>query len=101
MTQPSSNVTKQLIDNADHADYRRMTERLDTLWAAVPSQREIQQTQQEMQQLLLRIEQYEAEQVEAEQVEAAQRDGAIQAAGAERKSTEPAQRITVATNPST
>lgn len=96
MNRYSSTARAQRIDDADegdadHADYRRMIERFDYLWAAVPSQRGEHETQQEMQQLLLHI----------EQCEAAQRDGAIQAAGAERKSTELPHRITVAQNPST
>jgi hypothetical protein len=102
MNRHSSTAKAQRIDaadedDADHADYRRMIERFDYLWAAAPSQR----GQQEMQQLLPRIEQYETEQHEAEQYEAAHRDGAIQIAGAERKSAELPRRITVAANPST
>lgn len=97
MNRHSSTARAQCIDaadegDADHADYRRMIERFDYLWAAMPSQR----GQQEMQQLLPRIERYEIEQVEK-----AQRDGAIQIAGAERKSAELPRRITVAANPST
>lgn len=83
--------TQRIVDtngesNADDANYQRMTERFDYLWATAPSEH----GQREMQKLLSLIERHET----------AQRDRAMQA-GTEQKAVELPYRIKVAQNSST